>query len=228
MVVFGGMASTFGAVVGAAVAHGAAAVADELQGLRDGGLRRDPDADDDLPAARRRADARGAAGGAAVMSAVTLARRQACRKHFGGVQAVARRDVRDPRGHGAFDHRAERRRQDDAVQPAHRRLRAERRAHRLRRRRRSPARRRTRYAAAGIGRTFQNLQIFFNMSGARERHDGPAPRSSACGLAAALLRTPALRRAERESRERALELPALRRARRRRRHAPPTRCRTAR
>ena len=62
-----------------------------------------------------------------------------------------------------------------------------------------------RFAAAGIGRTFQNLQVFFNMTALenvmtgrhlRERHS----------LAAALLRTPALQRAEAESRQVAREL----------------------
>ncbi|MEJ8835009.1 ABC transporter ATP-binding protein [Ramlibacter sp. AN1133] len=62
-----------------------------------------------------------------------------------------------------------------------------------------------RFAAAGIGRTFQNLQVFFNMTALenvmtgrhlRERHS----------LAAALLRTPALQRAEVESRQAAREL----------------------
>jgi branched-chain amino acid transport system ATP-binding protein len=62
-----------------------------------------------------------------------------------------------------------------------------------------------RFAAAGIGRTFQNLQVFFNMTALenvmtgrhlRERHS----------LMAALLRTRALQRAEAESREAAREL----------------------
>jgi len=61
------------------------------------------------------------------------------------------------------------------------------------------------FAARGIGRTFQNLQIFFNMSAlenvmtGRHCHD-------ACGLLAALLRTPARTRAERACRAQALEL----------------------
>ena len=62
-----------------------------------------------------------------------------------------------------------------------------------------------RFAAAGIGRTFQNLQVFFNMTALenvmtgrhlRERHS----------LAAALLRTRALQHAEAESRQAAREL----------------------
>jgi len=62
-----------------------------------------------------------------------------------------------------------------------------------------------RFAAAGIARTFQNLQVFFNMTALenvmtgrhlRERHS----------LAAALLRTPALQRGEAESRRCAREL----------------------
>ena len=78
------------------------------------------------------------------------------------------------RGHGAFDHRPERRRQDHPAQPADRHLCADSGRivfdgvdltgappHRC--------------AAAGIGRTFQNLQIFFNMTRARERDDGRPP-----------------------------------------------------
>ncbi|MEO8309894.1 MAG: ABC transporter ATP-binding protein [Caldimonas sp.] len=61
-----------------------------------------------------------------------------------------------------------------------------------------------RYAAAGIGRTFQNLQIFFNMTVLENVMTG-RHRLERVGLAAALLHTPALRRVERESRERSLE-----------------------
>jgi branched-chain amino acid transport system ATP-binding protein len=62
-----------------------------------------------------------------------------------------------------------------------------------------------RFAAAGIGRTFQNLQVFFNMTALenvmtgrhlRERHS----------LVSALLRTPALQRQEAESRQAARDL----------------------
>jgi branched-chain amino acid transport system ATP-binding protein len=61
------------------------------------------------------------------------------------------------------------------------------------------------FAAAGIGRTFQNLQIFFNMS-VRENVMAGAWLHEACGLAAALLRLPRLARAESAARARALEL----------------------
>jgi branched-chain amino acid transport system ATP-binding protein len=61
-----------------------------------------------------------------------------------------------------------------------------------------------RYAAAGIGRTFQNLQIFFNMTVLENVMTG-RHRLERVGLAAALLHTPLLRRVEQESRERALE-----------------------
>ena len=61
-----------------------------------------------------------------------------------------------------------------------------------------------RYAAAGIGRTFQNLQIFFNMTVLENVMTG-RHRLERVGLAAALLHTPLLRRVERESRESALE-----------------------
>ena len=61
------------------------------------------------------------------------------------------------------------------------------------------------FAAAGIARTFQNLQIFFNMSAlenvmaGRWLHEG-------CGLVAALLRLPGLARAERRARAEAAAL----------------------
>ncbi|MBU6484785.1 MAG: ABC transporter ATP-binding protein [Betaproteobacteria bacterium] len=61
------------------------------------------------------------------------------------------------------------------------------------------------FAAAGIGRTFQNLQVFFNMSALDNVMTGRHLRER-CGLLPALLHTPGLARAERESRERALGL----------------------
>jgi branched-chain amino acid transport system ATP-binding protein len=61
------------------------------------------------------------------------------------------------------------------------------------------------FAAAGIGRTFQNLQIFFNMTALENVMTGRHLRER-CGLLAALLHTPRLARAERECRERALQL----------------------
>ena len=62
-----------------------------------------------------------------------------------------------------------------------------------------------RFAAAGIGRTFQNLQIFFNMSAAENVMAG-GWLHQACGLAAAMLRPPGLARAERSAREEARAL----------------------
>ncbi|HEY1436556.1 MAG TPA: ABC transporter ATP-binding protein [Casimicrobiaceae bacterium] len=61
------------------------------------------------------------------------------------------------------------------------------------------------YAEAGIGRTFQNLQIFFNMSVLENVMTGRHLRER-CGLLPALLHTPRLARAERECRKKALEL----------------------
>jgi branched-chain amino acid transport system ATP-binding protein len=61
------------------------------------------------------------------------------------------------------------------------------------------------FAAAGIGRTFQNLQIFFNMTALENVMTGRHLRER-CGLLAALLHTPRLARAEHECRERALQL----------------------
>ena len=61
------------------------------------------------------------------------------------------------------------------------------------------------FAAAGMGRTFQNLQVFFNMSVAENVMAGRWLHEK-CGLAAALLRLPRLVAEERRSREAALEL----------------------
>jgi branched-chain amino acid transport system ATP-binding protein len=61
------------------------------------------------------------------------------------------------------------------------------------------------FAAAGIGRTFQNLQIFYNMS-ALENVMAGRHLHERCSLAAALLRTPRQARAERACRSRAAEL----------------------
>ena len=61
------------------------------------------------------------------------------------------------------------------------------------------------FAAAGIGRTFQNLQIFFNMSALENVMTGRHLRER-CGLLPAMLRTRRLACAERECRERALGL----------------------
>ncbi len=60
-----------------------------------------------------------------------------------------------------------------------------------------------RFAAAGIGRTFQNLQVFFNMTVLENVMTGRHHLERA-SLVAALLHTPRLARIERESRERSL------------------------
>ena len=61
------------------------------------------------------------------------------------------------------------------------------------------------FAAAGIGRTFQNLQIFANMTALENVMTGRHLREH-CGLWSAMLRTPALVRTERECRTQALQL----------------------
>jgi branched-chain amino acid transport system ATP-binding protein len=61
------------------------------------------------------------------------------------------------------------------------------------------------FATAGIGRTFQNLQIFYNMTALENVMTGRWLHER-CGLAAALLRLPALARAERKCREEARSL----------------------
>jgi branched-chain amino acid transport system ATP-binding protein len=64
------------------------------------------------------------------------------------------------------------------------------------------------FAAAGIGRTFQNLQIFFNMSALENVMVGRYLQER-CGLGAALLRLPRQARAERACRDEAKELLAF-------------------
>jgi branched-chain amino acid transport system ATP-binding protein len=61
------------------------------------------------------------------------------------------------------------------------------------------------YASHGIARTFQNLQVFFNMSALENVMVGRYLHER-CGLVSALLRTPRLRRAEQTGREEAAEL----------------------
>ncbi len=61
------------------------------------------------------------------------------------------------------------------------------------------------FAARGIGRTFQNLQIFFNMTALENVMTGRHLRER-CGLLSAMLRTPALVRAEADCRKRAMQL----------------------
>jgi len=65
-----------------------------------------------------------------------------------------------------------------------------------------------RFAAAGIGRTFQNLQIFFNMSALENVMVGRHLRERS-GWLAAMLRSARLKAAERESRAEAAELLAF-------------------
>ena len=57
-----------------------------------------------------------------------------------------------------------------------------------------------RFAAAGIGRTFQNLQVFFNMTALENVMTGRHLRER-CSLLAAMLRTSALARAENTCRD---------------------------
>ena len=61
------------------------------------------------------------------------------------------------------------------------------------------------FAAAGVSRTFQNLQVFFNMTVLENVMTGRWLHER-CGLTTALLRLPALARAERACRDAALAL----------------------
>jgi branched-chain amino acid transport system ATP-binding protein len=62
-----------------------------------------------------------------------------------------------------------------------------------------------RHAAAGLGRTFQNLQVFFNMSALDNVMTGRHLHEPA-GMLAAMWRAPSIRRAEAASRARAVAL----------------------
>ncbi|MDO9096077.1 MAG: ABC transporter ATP-binding protein [Rubrivivax sp.] len=62
-----------------------------------------------------------------------------------------------------------------------------------------------RWAAAGLGRTFQNLQVFFNMSALENVMTGRHPHENTA-LVPAIFRLPALRRAEATSRAHARAL----------------------
>ena len=61
------------------------------------------------------------------------------------------------------------------------------------------------FAQAGIGRTFQNLQVFFNMTALENVMTGRHLRQP-CSLLASLLHTPALRRGEAACRSSARQL----------------------
>ena len=225
MVVFGGMASTFGAVVGAAVLTvlpQALTVLKDYEMVVFGALMMLtmiflPRGVVPTPAAP------GCAGGRGEHACAS----SDLSKEFGGVHAVEDLSFDVPARGGPLDHRPERRRQDNAAQSADRRLRAQRAAASCSTSATSPARRRTNSPRPASARTFQNLQIFFNMSALENVMTGRHLRER-CGLLAALLHTPRLARAERECRERALELLRFLGLERLCGGRAPTRCRTAR
>ena len=88
----------------------------------------------------------------------------ASRSRFGGLQVIERARPARRRGRDRQRDRPERRRQDDALQPHHRRLRAGRGRHPASRASRSSGSSRTRSRARGIARTFQTLRLFLNMT----------------------------------------------------------------
>ena len=128
------------------------------------------------------------------------------RKEFGGLVATNDIDFTIPRGSIVVADRAERRRQDDVLQPAHRASTSrpsgtilfdgvdvtDKPPHAI--------------TELGIGRTFQNIRLF-NADDARSRTS-----SSACtarlkgGILGSIVRTPRCRREEAEARDKAREL----------------------
>ena len=93
--------------------------------------------------------------------------------------------------------RPERRRQDDALQPDHRRLRARRGRDRASPARACSASSRTRSSSRGIARTFQTLRLFLNMT-VKENVMAAAYSHTKAGIFRSILRTPGMRREERE------------------------------
>ena len=132
---------------------------------------------------------------------------ESLRKEFGGLVAVNDVDFAVPHRLDRQPDRPERRRQDDVLQHDHRRLQADRGPRRLRRARRD------RQAAApvterGIGRTFQNIRLFKEMTAVENVLVGMHCRLKG-GILRTVLRTPAHRREERQAEERARELLAF-------------------
>ncbi len=97
-----------------------------------------------------------------------------------------RRPRRGPAGHHHRAHRAQRRRQDDLLQPPHRVRQARRGPLELRRPATSPASRRYKVARQGMVRTFQltkslaRLSVIENMKARRHRTSGASGSSPAC------------------------------------------------
>ena len=141
----------------------------------------------------------GAAGGrrpserAASARGARLHRR--VRRPEGGLEPFACRSARAPR---RLD-RPERRRQDDRVQPDHRRSTRRPRARSSSTGRTSAGRRPAQVEPrCGIARTFQNIRLFANLTVLDNVLHRAATQRSTAGLVAATLRTPAHRAAESE------------------------------
>ena len=103
----------------------------------------------------------------------------------------------DPAPVDRLDHRAQRRGQDDVLQHAHRPLQADARAGSRSTAATSRARARTGSPSAGIARTFQNIRLFATMTALENVMVGQHARMKA-GLFGSILRTPGVRREERE------------------------------
>ena len=108
-------------------------------------------------------------------------------KHFGSLVAVERRVAERGAGRAARDHRPERRRQDDVLQPDQRLLPAQRGHDRVRRQGRHRAAGAPRASHVGMARTFQITEIFPGAHGARERphRRRNRPTASACARGSA-------------------------------------------
>ena len=85
-------------------------------------------------------------------------------KIFGGLTAVDDVSFAVPEQVDRLDHRAQRRRQDDVLQHAHRALQADARRRHLRRQEHDRRSGPTRSRALGVARTFQNIRLFGTMT----------------------------------------------------------------
>ena len=198
----------FGARRRAAVAGARAARA--FRRLRDDRVRRHSGGDDDLAAARDRAEPGARFGRKATL---TMLRVERLSKSFGGVAAVCDVSFSVAKGADPCGDRPQRRRQDDAVQPDHRASARRPPARSGCAARRSRGCRRRALARRGVARTFQNLQVSMNLSAIENVMVGAHLRLNS-SLLAAMARWPGLAARDRDGARGGRGTAGLRRLRR--------------